>query len=331
MNRPIDAVVTWVDGNDEAHIERKNRIREQEPDKEYDIPTGHISTRFVDNGELNYCLRLIRQFAPWIRTIHLVTDNQRPDFLTSSLQKKLKVRIVDHSEIFESCEWALPTFNSRTIETALHRIPGIAERFIYFNDDILLTAPIPPERFFFNDSVVLRGRWNYASAFSNMRVRLNNWLNAMAYRYFGITRSMHHLLQIRSARLAGFRNRYFRIPHIPHPVRTETIRVFFRQHPELFEQNIQYRFRNMDQFSTIYLANHMEIRRGRAILKKARDHLMINCETDFQYQIRQKLNRIQQGKTRCLCIQGLERLNPVLKRELTETLENLIGDESPTP
>lgn len=331
MNRPIDAVVTWVDGNDESHINRRNRIRDQQPDKEYDIPTGHISTRFIDNGELNYCLQSIRRYAPWIRTIHLVTDNQQPDFLTEELQNELQVRIVDHTEIFKSYEWALPTFNSRTIETALHRIPGLADRFIFFNDDFLLTAPIPPERFFFEDSVVLHGRWNYASTFSDTRVRLNGWMNAMVYRYFGISRSMHHLFQIRSAQLADFRWRYFRIPHIPHPVHTETIREFFRNHPDLFEQNIQYRFRNMNQFSTIYLANHLEICSGRAILNKAGDHLMINGETDFQFKIRQKLNRIQQGKTRCLCIQGLERLNPVLQQELTETLENLIGDKNPTP
>lgn len=328
MNRPIDAVVTWVDGNDEAHIQRRNRIREQEPDKEYDIPTGHISTRFVDNGELNYCLRSIRRYAPWIRTIHLVTDNQRPDFLTPSLQEKMGVRIVDHSEIFESFEWALPTFNSRTIETALHRIPGLAEHFIYFNDDIMLTAPISPERFFLEDSVVLQGRWNYAPTFGNTRVRLNGWINTRIYRHFGITRSMHHLFQIRSARLADFRWRYFRIPHTPHPVHTETIRGFFRQNPELFEQNIQYRFRNMNQFSTIYLANHLEIRRDRAVLKKAGDHLMINGETDFQYQVRQKLNSIQQEKTRCLCMQGVEKLDPEIRRELHETLENLIGGNS---
>ena len=42
----------------------------------------------------------------------------------------------------------LPTFSSHPIELHLHRIKGLSEHFVYFNDDLFITKPLPPERFF---------------------------------------------------------------------------------------------------------------------------------------------------------------------------------------
>ena len=44
----------------------------------------------------------------------------------------------------------LPVFNSRAIEINLHRIPGLAEQFVYFNDDMFITKPVTKEDFFKN-------------------------------------------------------------------------------------------------------------------------------------------------------------------------------------
>ena len=57
-----------------------------------------------------------------------------------------RVNVVDHGEILPAD--ALPTFNSHAIETALHRIPGLAEHLLYFNDDFFLGRPIRPEALF---------------------------------------------------------------------------------------------------------------------------------------------------------------------------------------
>jgi hypothetical protein len=54
---------------------------------------------------------------------------------------------VTHQQIFRWPEH-LPTFNSTSIESHLHRIPGLAEHFIYANDDMFLGAPVAPEDFF---------------------------------------------------------------------------------------------------------------------------------------------------------------------------------------
>jgi hypothetical protein len=54
----------------------------------------------------------------------------------------------------------LPTFNSNVIESYLHRLPGLSERFLYFNDDYYLGAPLAPTDLFAADGRVrVCGTW----------------------------------------------------------------------------------------------------------------------------------------------------------------------------
>ena len=43
---------------------------------------------------------------------------------------------VTHEEIFVN-KSHLPTFSSPAIEAHIHRIPGLSQNFIYFNDDVM--------------------------------------------------------------------------------------------------------------------------------------------------------------------------------------------------
>src|SRR5690606_5700640 len=101
----------------------------------------------------------IRKFMPWIRKIYLVTDQQRPGFLDEYECERLGVEILDHSVIFSRYEWALPTFNSISIVTALHRIPKLADRYICFNDDVIVLAAVREDDLFVDGKVVRRGTW----------------------------------------------------------------------------------------------------------------------------------------------------------------------------
>ena len=89
--------------------------------------------------------RAIRQYAPWFRRIHVVTAGQVPGWFESHRW----VRFVDHVDILGP--GSLPTFNSHTIEARLHHIPGLAERFVYFNDDVFLARPQRPADYFTDD------------------------------------------------------------------------------------------------------------------------------------------------------------------------------------
>ena len=42
----------------------------------------------------------------------------------------------------------LPTFSSPAIESHVFRIPGLSERFLYLNDDVMFGQPIWPDDFY---------------------------------------------------------------------------------------------------------------------------------------------------------------------------------------
>jgi hypothetical protein len=141
---PIDAVYTWVDGSDPAWLERKARAL---GDNTW-VAGVHAQTanesRFASRDELRYSMRALHCFAPWVRRVFLVTDNQVPPWLDTDFPH---VTVVSHREVFGDTG-RLPTFNSQAIESRLHRIPGLAEHFLYLNDDVLLGRPVPPTMFF---------------------------------------------------------------------------------------------------------------------------------------------------------------------------------------
>ena len=107
-----------------------------------DTDSAKSSVRFYDWDTMKYSLRSIEKYAKWIRNIYIVTNGQIPQWLHISE----RIRIISHHEIFDDTT-LLPTFNSNSIELQLHRIPGLSTKFIYFNDDMLLTSSVDPSDF----------------------------------------------------------------------------------------------------------------------------------------------------------------------------------------
>ena len=134
----IDFVYLWVDGNDPKWIAKRNACI-GEPSKDEKNCKG----RYVSNDELKYSLRSLEKYAPWIRKIFIVTDNQVPEWLDTTHPK---IQIVDHTEILPA--ECLPCFNSVIIEHHLHKIPGLSEHFLYGNDDMYFNKPVTPDTFF---------------------------------------------------------------------------------------------------------------------------------------------------------------------------------------
>jgi len=135
----IDFVVTWVDMNDPKW------------QKDFATYSGKIDNtknevsvaRFRDYGLLKYWFRGIDKFAPWVRKVHFVTCGQKPEWLDASHPK---LNLVNHEDYIP--EAFLPCFNSSVLEIYLHKIPGIADHFVYFNDDFFIIDHLSPERFF---------------------------------------------------------------------------------------------------------------------------------------------------------------------------------------
>jgi hypothetical protein len=134
----IDAVYTWVDGNDPQY---RSILQDYSRGSEDMNPE-----RFRDPFQmLRYSLRSLEQNAPWIRHIYLFT--RRPQVPTWLRRDHPRLRIVHHDEVMSEPR-VLPTFNSNVIESYLDRLPGISDYFLYLNDDYFLGAPITPADFF---------------------------------------------------------------------------------------------------------------------------------------------------------------------------------------
>ena len=140
---PIDVVYTWVDGSDPRWLEKRARAEAEEKGLEFH-PEATMASRFADHEELRYSLRSLEYFAPWVRNIYLVTDDQVPAWLDTDHPK---IKVVDHRDIFADPA-NLPTFNSNAIISSLHRIEGLSEHYIFMNDDFFLGRWVTPDRFF---------------------------------------------------------------------------------------------------------------------------------------------------------------------------------------
>ncbi|XP_073476428.1 N-acetylglucosamine-1-phosphotransferase subunits alpha/beta [Aquarana catesbeiana] len=102
------------------------------------------ASRFEDNEELRYSLRSIEKHAPWVRHVFIVTNGQIPSWLNLD---NPRVTIVTHQEIFLNTSH-LPTFSSPAIESHIHRIPGLSQKFIYMNDDVMFGTHVWPDDFY---------------------------------------------------------------------------------------------------------------------------------------------------------------------------------------
>lgn len=138
MEDPIDFVITWVDGNDpEWRKERDQYAALVHGEKDNSI------IRYRDWDLLKYWFRGVEKFAPWVNNIFFVTWGHLPEWLNVNHPK---LKIVKHSD-FIPAEY-LPTFSSNVFEYYFHRIEGLSDRFVYFNDDMFLIDKVSPSRFF---------------------------------------------------------------------------------------------------------------------------------------------------------------------------------------
>jgi hypothetical protein len=132
---PVDAVWTHVDPSDSAWRRAFANLTGR-------ADVSPDDNRFRSWSELRYSMRSVAMHAPWVRRVIVVVASARqiPEWLDASHPR---VRIVLHAEIFDHADAQLPTFNSLAIESVLHRIPGLSEHFLYFNNDVFLARPTP--------------------------------------------------------------------------------------------------------------------------------------------------------------------------------------------
>lgn len=144
---PIDVVYTWVDDRDQAWRARRDAALERTSAVGGPVarhPSATAEARFADSEELRYSLRSLHRYANWVRRIYLVTDGQVPTWLNGDP----RIQLVDHRELLGGSR-----FNSHAIESALHRIPGLAEHYLYLNDDVFFGRIAHPGDYFAAEGV----------------------------------------------------------------------------------------------------------------------------------------------------------------------------------
>ena len=251
----IDFVVAWVDGNDYEWRKKKAKYSGE------DVTEGSDggSSRYRDWGFFNYWFRSVEQNAPWVNCVYLVTDHQIPTFLNTDHPK---LKIIYHDQYIP--EEYLPTFSSHTIELNFHRLPGLSEYFVYFNDDMLLNQPVQPSDFFRNGKpcyeLVERpleprfpmGLVNYV-AINNMAVVNNNHSRSYALSYLGKhTNYRYGKSAIRNIFMLFWRKyQHFQDNHMPCPYLKSTLEDVWEKAYDACNETCLNRFRmysDLNQF-----------------------------------------------------------------------------------
>ncbi len=161
----IDFVITWVDMNDPKWQAKFAQYSNNKNNSK----NGVSKARFRDNGFLKYWFRGVEKFAPWVRKIHFITDGQKPEWLD---ENNPKIHLVNHEDFIPT--QFLPTYNSVVIERYMHKIPGLAEHFVYFNDDFYIINHLGKERFFQNGLPCDIAVFDYNPTWSQWYRRIKN-------------------------------------------------------------------------------------------------------------------------------------------------------------
>lgn len=145
MNSSIDIVIPWLNPTEKWFSQYKNYCGDEDP------------ARIRDLNTIRPAIKSILKNLPWIRYIWLIVfDEEQHTNLDWEELKNDKVKFVYHRDIIP--QEFLPNFNSMIVECFAHKIEGLAENFIWTNDDMIFVKPIPQEFYFNNDNIVHRCR-----------------------------------------------------------------------------------------------------------------------------------------------------------------------------
>jgi len=271
---PIDLIVTWV-----CPDPVNDALRDYYSGK----PSLTNSSRVKSREELLCLFRSIDMFAPWINHVYLVSVTGTPDWLDLT---NSRVTVVEHKDFFEDPS-VLPTFNSQSIESQLHKIPGLSERFIYCNDDMFFAAPVTPSDFF--DSMgrakVFRGRIVLNLGRKNDYIQA--WINTKRLMKTRGIYASHHL------------------KHQAIPLRKSTCFSAEREYREAFNKNASSRFRNNNLFFIHGIIAYYGLKQGDFVIGKISEEFVLWEKPSHH----KKLRQIRKGNTKLLCVNNLDGTN----------------------
>ena len=232
MNLPvekIDIVYLWVDGADPVWRSKRQQALSASADinRKMLARYGDVAGRYRDNQELRFNLRALEKFFPDHGHIYLVTDEQIPSWLDC----KDGISLIDHTSIIP--QTALPVFDSGHIESYLHHIPNLSEKFIYLNDDVFFGEPVDVNSWFGQHGVAVFKEKTKVPDYSVLQKNETALVNASIL--------SKHWLQ---GRYPQYQHVHRIFAHAPRPMLRSVMMELEEEAPELFEQVRQTVFRD---------------------------------------------------------------------------------------
>ncbi len=315
----IDAVITWVDGNDPILNAKRQKYGTSKDFARNDVAGA---TRYANIGEIYWCVASINRFAPWIRKIYIVTDGQNPH-LEPFLEKHfpngyIPIEIVDHTVIFKGYEQFLPTFNACAIETMLWRIPGLSEHYIYFNDDTIITSPVSKQDFFVGDNGVMCIADWVCTAWARLLLSLKPKRDGKkVWSYKG--------MMLNASKILGDKFLFPRINHTPKGLLKSYYEEFFAKHPDLLIHNIQYKFRNAEEYHVVALQYMDLYRQSRCKVEAVSEYLFYYRPKKKANYLAKKIKKLFAKNYKFCCFNSLDEASAEDQKFIANWLEKRLG------
>lgn len=251
----MDFVIPWVDNEDPEWKRKYLKYREQEQGDKQEV-------RFRKWDNLQYWFRGVEKYAPWIRKIHFITFGHLPSWLNVDHPK---LNIVKHSEFIP--DKYTPTFNSITIGLNVHRIKGLSEKYVYFNDDVFVTNELQKTDFFRDGKPCDMAVSNALSGspFSRLLLRDMSIINKYFSKHKAIKQKPFNWFNIKYGRqnirtllLLPWPHTGFYNPHLTQPSLKSTLEMLWNKEFSLMNEACISKFRNYNTIND-YIPRYWEL------------------------------------------------------------------------
>jgi hypothetical protein len=217
--------------------------------------------------------------------VYIVTDGQSPVWLRPSAG----VTIIDHASLIPVA--SLPTFDSGNIESYIHRIPNLSERFIYLNDDVFFGAPVHAIDWFDGNGICVA--WSDEPAVTDEPLRQD------ATSLDNACRLSHQWLAARQ--IGAYQHTFRTFAHSPRPMLRSMMVALEEAAPDLFAMVRSTTFRTWDKPTIVSdFVMRWALAHGQATVRDY-THLYISTgDADQLWQIEQLV--AQAGSVDFFCI-----------------------------